>query len=148
MRQLLLSAVLLVAPLVTAQDTPCNLSGTDPVCDRAAFKRAFASAANVSFNRSALDPIAAKQLYDTLTSLGKHIVGDSDHPRLIFVLTEPDLNGVFVGPSGVVLARLRVYAPNGRTLLWEETYTDQPDVPLPSAVLYLLQQFRDHVTKP
>ncbi len=137
----------------SAQTKPCVVGNSDPannttVCDLAAFKIAFAATKYVSYNADKLDAVAAKQLRNTLTSLGKQIVSDSDHPSLFFDLTQPDLNGVFVGPSGVVLARLRVYAPDGRTLLWEETYTDQPDVPWPAAVLYLLQQFRDHVTKP
>jgi hypothetical protein len=153
MRKLMLVLALSLFPMVAAaQAKPCVIGNSDPVnnttvCDLPAFKLAFANAKYVSYNRSKLDDLSAKQLRDMLTSFGKQIVSDSDHPGLFFELTQPDLNGIFVGPAGVVLARLRVYTSGSHTLLWEETYTDQPDVPWPSAVLYLLQNFRNRITK-
>lgn len=152
MRKLCLVFAFSLVPFsATAQAKPCVIGNTDPVnnttvCDLPAFKTAFANTPYVSYNSDKLDPVASKQLRDMLTSLGKQIVSTSGHPSLFFSLTQPDLNGVFVGPAGVVLARLRVYSPS-QTLLWEETYTDQPDVPWPSAVLYLLQSFRTRITK-
>lgn len=153
MRKLCLVLALSLVPLAAvAQAKPCVMGNSDPVnnttvCNFPAFKQAFANAKYVSYNRDKLDELTTKQLREMLTSFGKQIASGSDHPGLFFELTQPDLNGIFVGPAGVVLARLRVYTSGSHTLLWEETYTDQPDVPWPSAVLYLLQNFRNRMTK-
>ena len=97
----------------------------------------------MSYNKAALDAIASKQMFNLLTQLGKKVLPASQRPDLLFELSQPDSSGVFVGPSGVDLARLRVYGAGFHgPLLWEEVYRDQPDVPWPSAVLYLLDRFR------
>ncbi len=126
-----------------AQLTPCTFTRGLPNCDASAFQKTLSAARVVSYNKSSLDGVASKQMFSLLTALGKQVLPSSRHPDLVFELTQPDTSGVFVGPSGVELARLRVYGPGGRgPLLWEEVYKDQPDVPWPSAVLYLLQRFR------
>jgi hypothetical protein len=126
-----------------AQIHPCTFRQDEPTCNQAAFKQTFAAARTVSFNESDLNPYYAKQLAALLTSYGKQIVPFADHPDLTFSLIFPSTEGVFVGPSGVTLARLRIYGPGASTpLLWDETYMDQPDVPLQAAVQYLLKQFR------
>jgi len=142
-----LATALLAAAIsvcASAQITPCTFANGEPTCNSAAFKQSLAAARTVSFNESDLNPYFAKQLAELLTSLGKQIIPFADHPDLTFALTFPSTEGVFVGPAGVVLARLRVYGPGARTpLVWEETYMDQPDVPLQAAVLYLLKQFHE-----
>ncbi len=146
------SAVLLLAssavslPLpsrLIAQAAPCTFTRGIPNCNQSAFQRTWAAAHVVSYNKSSLDAVASKELFTLLTALGKQVLPASPHSDLVFELTEPDTSGVFVGPSGVERARLRVYGPGLRgPLLWEEVYQDQPDVPWPSAVLYLLERFR------
>ena len=142
-----LAATLLAAAISVvgyAQITPCTFRQQEPICDKSAFAKAFAAAKTVSFNEADLNPYFAKQLAELLTSRGKQIIPFADHPDLTFALTFPSTEGVFVGPSGVVLARLRIYGPSASTpLVWEETYMDQPDVPLQAAVQYLLKQFHD-----
>ncbi len=128
---------------LAAQLVPCTFTRGLPTCDASAFQKTFSVAHVVSYNRASLDAVASRQMFKLLTELGKQVLPASQHPDLIFELTQPDTSGVFVGPSGVELARLRVYGPGSRgPLLWEEVYQDQPDVPWPSAVLYLLQHFR------
>ena len=142
---LLIIAAGLFALPAAAQVTPCTFDRGEPTCNQAGFQKTFAVAATVRYNQATLDPYAARQLAAMLSRLGKEVVSPGEHAGLVFELSQPNTDGIFVGPSGIILARLRVYAGNGRTLLWEETYRDQPDVPWQSAVLYVLQQFRDRI---
>jgi hypothetical protein len=128
----------------SAQITPCTFRQDEPICNKAAFKQTLAAARTVSFDEANLNPYFAKQLTELLTSYGKQIVPFADHPDLTFAFIFPSTEGVFVGPSGVVIARLRVYGPGASTpLLWDEAYMDQPDIPLQAAVQYLLKQFHN-----
>jgi hypothetical protein len=140
----LLLASLFVPALANAQNHPCTFRQDEPICDKPSFTKTFAAARTISFNESDLNPYFAKQLAELLTSYGKQIISFADHPDLTFSIIFPSTEGVFVGPSGVTLARLRVYGPGASTpLVWEETYMDQPDVPLQAAVQYLLKQFHE-----
>ena len=128
---------------LAAQRPACTVEKGFATCDQARFAKALTSARTATYNRATLDAVNAKQLSAMLVSLGKQVVASGQPADLIFDLSQPDSSGVFVGPSGVDRARLRVYGPGPRgPLLWEEIYQDQPDVPWPSAVLYLLQQFK------
>ena len=146
-KRALITALLLlpVGPTIFAQNQPCKTpKNDDPVCDQAAFHKTLAATRSVTINQDKLDPYAAKQLQEMLTSLGKQVVPFGVRSQLGFELTQPSTDGVFFGPSGIVLARLQVFGPGpNRPLLWVEEYRDQPDVPWQSAVLYVLRQFHD-----
>jgi hypothetical protein len=148
LKRAILTSLLILSAAPTfaqTQTQPCTVTQhDDPICDQVAFQKTFSAARSVTFNQDKLDRYAAKQLQETLTSLGKQVVPVGDRSQLGFELTQPSTDGIFVGPSGIVLARLQVFGPGPRRpLLWEETYRDQPDVPWQSAVLYLLRQFHD-----
>ena len=129
-RTTLLLASSFLPALVAAQVQPCTFRQDEPICNKAAFKRRSPRPKRSASTKPISTPTSPNNSQIFLTSYGKQIVPFADHPDLTFAFIFPSTEGVFVGPSGVVLARLRVYGPGASTpLLWDESYMDQPDVP-------------------
>jgi hypothetical protein len=148
---LLASAMLL--PLY-AQKTPqpgCTLEKTDYYqCNDDAFRHLLAVSKSVRVDTGRMDVYGQKQMVKLVANLGKKLVEPEQRPDLVFELTWIDRSGrIDFGPGDVAVARLNVYDPSrGRgdnSLVWVDTLSGQEDLPWPSVVTQLLQQFQRHI---
>jgi hypothetical protein len=129
---------------------PCTERGNSYNCDRHTFDQLLASAKTISIKVPRLDGSSYKPLLQLATSLGKTVQPDS--ADLAFVLTSPDPNGVYFGPSDRKLATINIYyRPSPSTpgqLIWSESYSGQPDTRWPIAVHAVIQQLRSDIKHP
>jgi len=121
----------------------CVLNKGIYTCNRVEFMAAWKSAGTVTVEASSRDKMAAAQLREMLGKMGKKLGETGD----LTVLVAPrDENGVEVGPAGVELGSLRVYAQGAEgkrgNLVWAETYVGQPDMSWPAVVHALVSQFQ------
>ena len=120
----------------------CVLNKGTYTCNRVEFAAAWKSAGTVAIEASPREKMTAAQLREMLEKMGKTSGETGD---LIVLIAHRDENGVEVGPSGIELGSLRVYAPgtDGKrgNLLWAETYVGQPDMSWPAVVHALVAQF-------
>jgi hypothetical protein len=143
-RALLLAGVLVVgAGAASAQVSEgCVLEKQVYTCNRVEFVAAWRSAGTIAIEGSPRDKMAAAQLREMLGKMGKTM---GEPGNLTVMVVARDTAGVFVGPAGVELGSLRVYAPgpDGKrgNLVWAETYTGQPDMSWPAVVHALVSQF-------
>jgi hypothetical protein len=148
--KLSLAALTLSLALAQAQTTPCTLHNHVCTCNQADFQRALAQARTVTVEAQPSNRTATTQLTQFVTSLGKQVV--PANPDLAFLITPIDTTGIYVGPAGVDLITLRIYAPSTGSergpLLWAETYRGQPDMPYPSQVRTVLEQFKSRFHQP
>jgi len=120
----------------------CVLNKGIYTCNRTEFVAAWKSAGTVAIEAGPRDRMAAAQLREMVGKMGKTVGETGD---LTVLIVPRDENGVEVGPAGVELGSIRVYAPgaDGKrgNLVWAETYTGQPDMSWPAVVHALVAQF-------
>jgi hypothetical protein len=130
----------------TISSTPCTLNKQVYTCDEASFASTLKQARTIAIEALPRDQAAAAQLKELVTSLGKTLAPDT--ADLTFRLTRPEPSGVNIGPAGVPLAILSVYAQaadgSRGPLLWLETFTGQPDTPWPSIIHAAIQRFQEN----
>ena len=132
------------------QAVSCTLVKDTYSCDWGVFKKTLADAKTVALRSKPMDPGGDRQLNKLVVSLGKEAVTlPEERADLVMVLVPAESSGIFFGPSGRVLATLRVYGRGSLTdrgpLLWAETLDGQPDIPWPSVVYQLVSQFQSRV---
>jgi hypothetical protein len=146
------SAILTLGAILAACSTfaqtqvvahPCTKDGNQYNCDKANFEKILRVAKTASVRTPRLEP-SAEQLSRFVRSLGKTIrPGSAD---LTFVLTRPEPDGIYYGPSDRELAAIRVYygADNHHpgALVWVESYYGQPGTAWTIVVHHLTEQFR------
>jgi hypothetical protein len=129
---------------------PCTERGNSYNCDRHTFDQLLANARTVSIQTPRFGGSSYNQLQQLVASLGKTV--QSDSPDLAFVLTSPDPNGVYFGPSDRKLATINIYyrpsSSNPGQLIWTESYSGQPDTRWPIAVHAVIQQLRSEIKHP
>jgi hypothetical protein len=114
-------------------------------CDQSAFVKTLAVARTVAVETQPFDRNGERQLTELATHLGK--TASAENADLVFRLEkiDPDRN-VYYGPNGRELAAIRVYShgsPDAHgPLIWIETFVGQPDMPWPTVVHELIQQFK------
>ena len=156
MRRCLPIAILFsfVALPLCAQKAPeprCILEKTDYYqCNSDAFQHLLAVSKNIRVDTGRMDSYGRRQMTKLVADLGKRLVAPEQHPDLVFELAWIDRSGrIDFGPADVAVARLNIYDPSRgqgeRSLVWVETLTGQQDLPWPSMVTQLLQQFQHHV---
>ncbi|MEZ2347063.1 hypothetical protein [Terriglobus sp. RCC_193] len=137
-----------------AQKAPqpgCTQQKTDYYqCNGDAFQHLLAVSKNVRVDTGRMDSFGRRQMVKLVGDLGKKLVTPEQRPDLVFELTWIDRSGrIDFGPGDVAVARLNIYDPSrGRgeqSLVWVETLTGQQDIPWPSMVTQLRQQFQHHV---
>jgi hypothetical protein len=140
--QIVLAAGLAMGTASAQIGEGCALDKQVYTCNRVEFASAWKNAGTVTIEASPRDKMAASQLREMAGKMGKS-VGESG--ELTVLVVPRDAGGVDVGPAGVELGSLRVYAPSegGRrgNLVWAETYTGQPDMSWPAVVHALVAQF-------
>ena len=129
---------------------PCKEHGNIYDCDRKSFEQLLRASKTISIQVPRLDGGSSKQLQQLAASLGKTVQpGSAD---LFFVLTSPDPNGVYFGPSDRKLSTINIYykssSPNPGQLIWSESYFGQPDTPWPTAAHAVIQQLRKSIKNP
>lgn len=126
----------------------CSLDKGVYTCNRAEFVAAWKSAGTVAVEASPREKMAAAQMREMLAKMGKTVGEPGD---LTVLIAHRDENGVEVGPAGIELGSLRVYAPgvDGKrgNLVWAETYVGQPDMSWPAVVHQLIAQFEEKFGK-
>lgn len=114
-------------------------------CDQTAFMRSLSAAKTVAVETRPFDSNGQQQLGKLATQLGKTVA--STNTDLIFRLERlnPD-DTIYYGPNSRDLAALRVYScgpqGSGGVLIWVEIYNGQPDMPWPTIVYEIIQQFK------
>lgn len=152
----LLIAILFVSVMLplSAQNAPqpgCTLEKTDYFqCNSDAFQRLLAVSKSVRVDTGRMDAFGRRQMVKLVANLGKKLAAPEQHVDLVFELTWIDRSGrIDFGPGDVAVARLNIYDPSRgqgeRGFVWVETLTGQQDLPWPSMVTQLLQQFQRHV---
>jgi hypothetical protein len=147
----MLGALVAAGGVARAQSTSepgCRLEKQVYTCDWQGFLQRLDKAHTVAVEtESSVDRPTAKQLRQLATELGKTVAPEDQIGDLTFLLIPMQTMGVDIGPAGVPLATLRIYAPGPGTprgtLLWAETYTGQPDRPWPAIVHALIEQFQN-----
>ncbi|SFS21710.1 hypothetical protein SAMN05421771_4301 [Granulicella pectinivorans] len=142
-RTLLLAGMLVSTGAASAQvNEGCVLDKQTYTCNQAEFTPLWRSAGTVTVEASPRDKMAAAQLREMLVKMGKTVGAAGD---LTILVVQRDTSGVEVGPAGIELGSIRVYAPgtDGKrgNLVWAETYTGQPDMSWPAVVHTLVMQF-------
>ena len=126
---------------------PCTEHGNTWDCDHHSFDQLLRAAKTISIQVPRIDAGSSKQLQQLATSLGKTV--QSGSADLLFVLTSPDPNGVYFGPSDRKLATISIYykssSPDPGQLIWSESYFGQPDTPWPTTAHAVIEQFRKSV---
>jgi len=156
MRRCLLIAMLFVFAMLPlcAQNAPqpgCTLEKTDYFqCNSDAFQHLLAVSKGIRVDTGRMDSFGRRQMVKLVADLGKKVVAPEQRADLVFELTWIDRSGrIDFGPGDVAVARLNIYDPSrGRgeqSLVWVETLSGQQDLPWPSMVTQLLQQFQQHV---
>lgn len=144
----------LVALPLCAQKAPeprCTLEKTDYYqCNSDAFQHLLAVSKNIRVDTGRMDSYGRRQMTKLVADLGKQLVAPEQRPDLVFELSWIDRSGrIDFGPGDVAVARLNIYDPSRgqgeRGLVWVETLTGQQDLPWPSMVTQLLQQFQHRV---
>lgn len=139
---------------LSAQNAPqpgCTLEKTDYYhCNSNAFQHLLAVSKNVRVDTGRMDSFGRRQMVKLVADLGKKLVAPEQRADLVFELMWIDRSGrIDFGPGDVAVARLNIYDPSrGRgeqSLVWVETLSGQQDLPWPSMVTQLLQQFQQHV---
>jgi hypothetical protein len=129
---------------------PCTEHGNTYNCDRHTFDQLLQSTRTISIEVPRLAPGSYKQLQQLATSLGKTVQPDS--ADLTLILTRPDPNGVYFGPSDRKLATIDIYykasSSSPGQLIWSESYFGQPDTPWPTASHAVIEQFRKNIKHP
>jgi len=126
----------------------CTLKNHVYTCDGAAFQKALAGAQTVSIETHNTDGVARSQLQELIAKkLAKTVATEGGHADLNFLLIPIAEQGVVnTSPGDVDLGTLRVYtaAADGSRgqLVWAETFSGQSDLPWPSVVHGLIQQFQ------
>jgi hypothetical protein len=123
----------------------CSLVKGRYQCDQVGWVKALANARTVLVETQPFDRNSQRRLAELATELGKTTA--SDDADLVFRLERLDPeNNVYYGPNGRDLATLRVYSHGSQSargpLIWAETFTGQPDMPWPTVVHQLIQQFK------
>jgi hypothetical protein len=120
----------------------CVLNKGVYTCNRTEFVAAWKSAATVRVEAGPRDRMAAAQLREMAAEMGKAV---AETGELTVLVVPRDEDGVEVGPAGIELGSIQVYATgaDGKrgNLLWAETYTGQPDMSWPAVVHALVAQF-------
>jgi hypothetical protein len=114
-------------------------------CDQAAFVKVLTNARTIAVATQPFDRNGEKQLTELAKQLGK--TAASANADLVFRLERIDPeNSLYYGPNGRDLAALRVYSHGSQAahgpLIWTETFTGQPDMPWPTVVHQIIQQFK------
>ena len=140
----LLAAGLMVGTgTATAQaNEGCVLHQQTYTCNQVEFATEWNSAGTVTVEASPRDKIAAAQLREMVARMGKTAGPAGD---LTIMVVQRDTTGLYVGPAGIELGSIRVYAPGTEgkrgNLVWAEIYTGQPDMSWPAVVHALVMQF-------
>ncbi|HEX8813187.1 MAG TPA: hypothetical protein VF742_14460 [Terracidiphilus sp.] len=128
----------------------CTKHGDTYNCDRPSFDQVLRITKTVSIQVPPLNAASLKQLQQLAASLGKTV--QSEPADLTLVLTNPDPDGFYAGPSGRKLAAINVYykaSPSDPAqLIWTESYYGQPDTAWPVAVHAVIEQFRQDAKRP
>lgn len=148
-RAMLAAALAIGTMAASAQVTEgCALNKGIYTCNSVEFAASWKAASTVTIEASPRQKMAAAQLREMLIKMGKKPGETGD---LTVLITQRDGEGVEVGPAGIELGSLRVYAqgPEGKrgNLIWAETYTGQPDMSWPAVVHALVTQFEDKFKK-
>lgn len=159
MRKIFIFTLILVSCAVTQSSAiaqtqvevhACAKHGETYNCDRSSLDQVLRITKTASIQVPPLNAASLKQLQQLATSLGKAV--QSDPADITFVLTNPDPNDVYFGPSGRKLATIDVYykasASDPGQLIWTESYYGQPDTPWPTAVHAVIEQFRKDINRP
>jgi hypothetical protein len=149
---LLLSLLLPVAPAI-GQASPeaqaCTLEKHVYTCDGPAFQRRLAEARTISIETHSIDKYAQAQLKTLITKkLNKSLVAEGSPADLVFLLLPLGVDGMSINSGAVDLGTLRIYTANSDNtrgnILWAEVYTGKEDMPWPTTVNGLIQQFQSH----
>ncbi len=128
----------------------CTAQGNSYNCDRHGFEEVLGAAKTISIQVPRRDPTSFKQLQQLVTSLGKTV--QPVPADLLFVLTNPEPDGIYYGPADRKLAILSVYynasSPDPGQLIWVESYFGQPNTPWPTAAHAVIEQFRKNIKRP
>lgn len=121
-------------------------------CNHDAFQNHLNAAKAVHVDSGRMDVYGRTAVTKLVEGMGKTLVTPSQRADLTFQLTWIDRSGrIDFGPGDVAVARLNVYDPSRgageRGLVWVETLTGKEDLPWPSMVEQLLQQFKTHFPK-
>jgi hypothetical protein len=143
-------AIFLVAsilPSVRAQapaSIGCTHSKNSYACDKIAFENYLKTARTVAIEPQSAVHNSEPQLRDLARSLGK--TPQPAPADMAFQLIPVDFDGVNYGPGDRELATLRIYTmtPQGTRgpLIWVENLYGQPDMPWPTVVHAIIQQFK------
>ena len=150
-RKLALAFLLMLpaAAVLRAQTstTACTQTKGTYICDNVTFQQALRQARSISIETGRIDRVARTQLEELAAKLGKTVATDGPGD-LIFSLQPAEHNGVVVIPGDIEMAVLRIYAPGTaggeRQIVWAETFKGRSDIPWPSAVHGVIQQFEKH----
>ena len=116
-------------------------------CDQAAFLSALKAARTAAVQSPYMDRAGANALGSLARALGK--TETSEPADLVFVLSRPEPDAIFYGPRGRELAFLNIYGrgPLGErgSLIWNESFYGQEDMPWPIVVHQLVAQFKDSI---
>ena len=144
-----LALVLLVhCPIAHAQSyavAGCSQAKGHYQCDQAAFVKTLASARTIAVETQPFDRNGERRLAELAAQLGKTTA--TENADLVFRLEKIDPDrSVYYGPNGRELAALRVYSHESQNghgpLIWVETFIGQPDMPWPTVVHQIIQQFK------
>ena len=128
----------------------CTERGNAYDCDRHSFEGVLGLAKTISIQIPRLDPTSFKELQQLASSLGKTVQPES--ADLTLILSGPDPNGIYFGPSDRKLATISIYykasSSNPGKLIWTESYFGQPDTPQRTAAHAVIEQFRKDVKHP
>jgi len=116
-------------------------------CNQADFLSALKAARTAAIASRYMDRAGSNALSSLVHALGKT---ETPPPAdLEFVVSRPEPDAVFYGPRGQDLAFLNIYSRgplgNRGSLIWNETYYGQPDMPWAIVVHDLIAQFKDSI---
>jgi hypothetical protein len=142
---LVLFALSLVARAQSYAVAGCSQVNGRYQCDQAAFVKTLAGARTIAVETQPSDRNGDKRLAELATQLGKTTA--TENADLVFRLEKIDPDrSVYYGPNGRELAALRVYSHGSQDghgpLIWVETFIGQPDMPWPTVVHQIIQQFK------
>jgi hypothetical protein len=114
-------------------------------CDQAAFAKTLSGARAIAIETQPFDRNGERELAELAAQLGK--ATSAEKADLVFRLEriDPD-HSLYYGPNSRELATLRVYFRSSQNahgpLIWIETFTGQPDMPWPTVVHEIIEQFK------
>ena len=139
-------------PDAGAMARSCSLEKGVYTCSWKEFRQTIDAAKTVAIETGPVDPHTNDVLSSFAGKLGKTVVPVSETPAdLTFLLIPLNNTGSFFGSADQDIATLRIYTSRNKgrpgLLIWAENYRGQEDMPWPSVVHYLLDQFQDRLKK-